>query len=81
MATVTKPIALDESFNTTETPSRNIADVLASLGDAISQGAQPVTKKLATNSFKTINGGLVDGMYYDTWDCGDCSLYGYYTKE
>lgn len=62
MATVTKPIALDESFNTTETPSRNIADVLASLGDAISQGAQPVTKKLATNSFKTINGGLVDGL-------------------
>lgn len=62
MATVTKPIALNESFNTTETPSRNIADVLASLGNAISQGAQPVTKKLATNSFKTINGGLVDGL-------------------
>ena len=29
MATVTKPIALDESLNTTENPSRNIADVLA----------------------------------------------------
>ena len=29
MATVTKPIALDESLNTTETPSRNVADVLA----------------------------------------------------
>ena len=29
MATVTKPIALDESLNTTESPSRNIADVLA----------------------------------------------------
>lgn len=29
MATVTKPIALDESLNTTEQSSRNIADVLA----------------------------------------------------
>ncbi len=29
MATVTKPIALNESFKTTESPSRNIADVLA----------------------------------------------------
>lgn len=29
MATVTKPIALDESLNTTEVPSRNVADVLA----------------------------------------------------
>ena len=29
MATVTKPIALDESLNTTESPSRNIADVIA----------------------------------------------------
>jgi hypothetical protein len=22
----------------------------------------------------------VDGKYYDTWDCGYCSLYGYFTK-
>ena len=22
----------------------------------------------------------VDGIYYDTWDCGNKSLYGYYTK-
>ena len=29
MATVTKPMALDESMNTTESTSRNIADVLA----------------------------------------------------
>ena len=29
MATVTKPIALDESLNTTELSSRNVADVLA----------------------------------------------------
>ena len=23
---------------------------------------------------------VVDGKYYDTWDCGNKSLYGYYTK-
>lgn len=23
---------------------------------------------------------VVDGVYYDTWDSGDCSLYGYWTK-
>lgn len=23
--------------------------------------------------------GCVDGKYYDTWDSGDCCLYGYYT--
>ena len=23
----------------------------------------------------------VDGIYYDTWDCGSKSLYGYYTKK
>jgi hypothetical protein len=22
----------------------------------------------------------VDGVYYDTWDCGDCCLYGYFEK-
>ena len=22
----------------------------------------------------------VEGKYYDTWDCGECSLYGFYTK-
>ena len=22
----------------------------------------------------------VDGYYYDTWDCGECCLYGYYEK-
>lgn len=36
MGTVSKPIALDESINTTESPSRNIADVLAQeLGNLI----------------------------------------------
>lgn len=23
---------------------------------------------------------VVDGKYYDTWDCGECSLYGYFEK-
>ena len=24
---------------------------------------------------------VVDGKYFDTWNCGKCSLYGYWTKE
>ena len=24
---------------------------------------------------------ISDGNYYDTWDSGDCCLYGYYYKE
>lgn len=43
MSTVTKPIALNESINTTESPSRNIADVLAQelsgIASAISSGS------------------------------------------
>lgn len=43
MATVYAPIAKDESINTTESPSRNIADVLAQelsgIASAISSGA------------------------------------------
>lgn len=43
MATVTKPIALDESFNTTESTPRNTADVLAqelaNIASAISSGS------------------------------------------
>lgn len=38
MATITKPMALDESFNTTESTSRNQADVLAGIEQAIRQG-------------------------------------------
>lgn len=43
MALVTKPPVLDESVNTTESPSRNIADVLAQelagIASAISSGS------------------------------------------
>ena len=24
---------------------------------------------------------VVDGIYYDTWDCGNCCLYGYYERS
>lgn len=48
MATVTKPIALDKSMNTTESPSRNIADVLAQelsgITSAITGGSNKVPK-------------------------------------
>ena len=48
MATVTKPIALDESINTTEGTSRNIADVLAqelaNIATSISGGSDKAPK-------------------------------------
>lgn len=48
MATVTKPIALDESINTTESSSRNIADVLAQelsgIASAITGGSDKANK-------------------------------------
>lgn len=48
MATVTKPIALDESLNTTETPSRNIADVLA-------EGLDDIVTALGGGSLEDLN--------------------------
>ena len=24
---------------------------------------------------------VIDGVYYDTWDCGECCVYGYWEKE
>lgn len=48
MATVTKPLALNESFKTTEQNSRNVADVLAQelsgIASAITGGADKVPK-------------------------------------
>lgn len=41
MANVTKPIALDESLNTTENTPRNIADVLASGLSSIANNVKP----------------------------------------
>ncbi len=48
MATVTKAIVLDESINTTESPSRNVADVLAQelsgIASAITGGSDKAPK-------------------------------------
>ena len=47
MSEVTKPIALDESLNTTESTPRNIADVLADelvISDLVTQAQAIVTK-------------------------------------
>ena len=43
MATVTKPIALDESLNTTELSSRNVADVLAQELSAVATAIGGIT--------------------------------------
>ena len=39
MAVVTKPLALDESFKTTESTPRGIADVLKDIADSLSGGS------------------------------------------
>ena len=44
MATVTKPIVLDESFHTTDGNNTNIADVLARLIDVISSNVITTTE-------------------------------------
>lgn len=54
MATITKPMALDESFNTTESTSRNQADVLAGIEQAIVRGF----------------GQVADAVSYDNTDSG-----------
>lgn len=65
MAEVTKPIALDESLNTTESTPRNIADVLAEgLGDiaeaVVPRAATeiPIESGSATNTKAYIDSGL-----------------------
>ena len=50
MSTITKPMALDESFKTTETTPRNIADVLAEMGEAIAQGMGRQANEVAYNN-------------------------------
>lgn len=78
MATVTKPIALDESINTTENPSRNIADVLAEelagIAGAITtaENVENILTDMATTKtaptisgtavFETIDGNLVKAL-------------------
>ena len=78
MATVTKPIALDESINTTEQTPRNIADVLAEelagIAGAIttSESVEDILSDMATTKdaqvisgtavFDTIDGNLVKAL-------------------
>lgn len=65
MAEVTKPIALDESLNTTESTPRNIADVLAEGLDNIAESVVPraatqipIESGSATNTKDYIDTGL-----------------------
>jgi len=78
MATVTKPIALDESINTTEQTPRNIADVLAEelkgIADSIStaESVEDILSDMATTKtaptisgtavFDTVDGNLVKAL-------------------
>ena len=78
MATVTKPIALDESINTTEQTPRNIADVLAEelagIAGAIttSESVEDILSDMATTKdaqvisgtavFDTVDGNLVKAL-------------------
>jgi len=78
MATVTKPIALDESINTTEQTPRNIADVLAEelkgIADSITtaESVEDILSDMATTKdaqiisgtavFDTVDGNLVKAL-------------------
>ena len=69
MATVTKPMALDESFNTTENTSRNIADVLAEGLDNIVEAISPSTANFApdyddTATYNTNDKVIYQGLLY-----------------
>lgn len=69
MATVTKPMALDESFNTTESTPRNIADVLAEGLDNIAEAVSPSTTNFApdyddTQTYNTNDKVIYQGLLY-----------------
>lgn len=70
---VTKPIALDESLNTTEETPRNIADVLAEglagIGEALSIEAELPLKKV--NGKFTNNGNLLTVTGNNAWAEGE----------
>lgn len=70
---VTKPIALDESLNTTEETPRNIADVLAEglagIGEAVSTEAELPLKKV--NGKLTNNGNLLTVTGNNAWAEGE----------
>lgn len=65
MATITKPMALDESFNTTESTSRNQADVLAGIEQAIVRGFGQVANAV---SYDNTDSGLTADNVQDAID-------------
>lgn len=68
MAEITKPIALDETFNTTSSPSQNIADVLKGglydIAQAVGSGSSVSWNQIQASGDKiaevTINGTTTD---------------------
>lgn len=73
---ITSPIALDESFNTTENTSRNIADVLA---DELSNLADAVKPDAGDIALDTISGmsanNVQDGIEELKQSLGDLNTY------
>lgn len=65
MATITKPMALDESFNTTESTSRNQADVLVGIEQAIVRGFGQVANAV---SYDNTDSGLTADNVQDAID-------------
>lgn len=65
MVTITKPMALDESFNTTESTSRNQADVLAGIEQAIMRGFGQVANAV---SYDNTDSGLTANNVQDAID-------------
>lgn len=90
------PICLREQVtNIFDVPSKKRADLLSELGFAYTGVSNKRgTKRPTVDSFtKDHTKGtyilnvahhvvaVVDGKYYDTWDCGHKSVYGYYEKK
>ena len=65
MATITKPMALDESFNTTESTPRNQADVLVGIEQAIVRGFGQVANAV---SYDNTDSGLTADNVQDAID-------------
>lgn len=64
MATVTKPMALDESMNTTESTSRNIADVLAQELSGIASAITGGDDKANKTDIATVESGSTASRAY-----------------
>jgi hypothetical protein len=64
MATVTKPMALDESINTTESTSRNIADVLAQELSGIASAITGGDGKANKTDIATVESGSTASRAY-----------------